>query len=69
MKLSYAINSKTGDAVVPQGRKITNSLYKELQKSKIEQVEVAQTISKVLLSPPMSSTCRPAKCRSKRTTS
>jgi DNA-directed RNA polymerase subunit beta len=27
--------------VVPQGRKITNSVYKEIQKAKIEQVEVA----------------------------
>src|SRR5277367_5260124 len=40
-KLSYAISSKTGDTVVPQGRKITNSVFKEIQKSKIEQVEVA----------------------------
>src|SRR6202050_788717 len=40
-KLSFAINSKTGDTVVPQGRKITNSVFKEIQKAKIEQVEVA----------------------------
>ncbi len=40
-KLSHAITSKGGDTVVPQGRKITNSVFKELQKSKIEQVEVS----------------------------
>ena len=27
--------------MVPQGRKITNSVFKEIQKAKIEQVEVA----------------------------
>jgi DNA-directed RNA polymerase subunit beta len=41
MKLSHAINAKSGDTVVPQGRKITNSVFKEIQKNKIEQVEVA----------------------------
>jgi DNA-directed RNA polymerase subunit beta len=40
-KLSHAISTRGGDTVVPQGRKITNSVYKELQKSKIEQVEVS----------------------------
>ncbi len=40
-KLSHAITAKGGDTVVPQGRKITNSVFKELQKSKIEQVEVS----------------------------
>ncbi|MBX9603762.1 MAG: DNA-directed RNA polymerase subunit beta [Bryobacteraceae bacterium] len=40
-KLSHAINTKGGDTVVAQGRKITGSVYKELLKSKIEQVEVA----------------------------
>ncbi len=39
-KLSHAISSK-GETVVAQGRKITNSVFKELQKSKIEQVEVS----------------------------
>src|SRR5579875_2261841 len=39
-KLSHAI-SKSGETVVPQGRKITNSVYKEIVKAKIEQVEVA----------------------------
>jgi hypothetical protein len=37
---------------VPQGRKITNSVFKEIQKSKIEQVEVQPTISKADTSPP-----------------
>jgi DNA-directed RNA polymerase subunit beta len=40
-KLSHAVSTKGGDTVVPQGRKITNSVYKELLKSKVEQVEVA----------------------------
>jgi DNA-directed RNA polymerase subunit beta len=40
-KLSHAVSTKGGDTVVPQGRKITNSVFKELQKSKIEQVEVS----------------------------
>jgi DNA-directed RNA polymerase subunit beta len=40
LKLSYAINAKTGETVVPQGRKITESLFKEIQKHKIEQVEI-----------------------------
>src|SRR3954447_18097363 len=41
MKLSHAINNKAGDQVVPQGKKITSSLYKEIAKSKIAQVEIA----------------------------
>src|SRR6202451_335004 len=41
MKLSHAITSKNGDPVVPQGRKITNSVFREIQKAKTEQVEVA----------------------------
>src|SRR5216110_2360391 len=41
MKLSHAVTSKNGDTVVPQGRKITNSLFREMKKAKIEQVEVA----------------------------
>ena len=41
MKLSHAVTTKSGDTVVPQGRKITNSVFRELQKAKIEQVEVA----------------------------
>jgi DNA-directed RNA polymerase subunit beta len=39
-KLSFAV-TKGGETVVPQGRKITGSVYKELQKSRVEQVEVA----------------------------
>ncbi len=41
MKLSHAITTKTGEPLVPQGRKITSSVLKEIQKAKIEQVEVA----------------------------
>jgi DNA-directed RNA polymerase subunit beta len=40
LKLSYAITQK-GETVVPQGRKITASVYREIQKQKVEQVEVA----------------------------
>jgi len=41
LKLSYAIAAKSGETVVGQGKKITSSLYKEIQKFKIQQVEVA----------------------------
>src|SRR5271169_3450764 len=41
LKLSYAINAKTGETVVGQGKKITPNLYKDIQKFKIQQVEVA----------------------------
>jgi len=41
LKLSYAIASKSGDTVVGQGKKITSTLFKEIQKAKIERVEVA----------------------------
>src|SRR5215467_3050226 len=41
LKLSHAINAKSGETVVTQGKKITSSLYKEIQKVKIAQVEVA----------------------------
>ncbi len=41
MKLSHAILNKAGETVVPQGRKITSSVLKEIQKNKIEQVEIA----------------------------
>ncbi|MGA2724641.1 MAG: DNA-directed RNA polymerase subunit beta [Bryobacteraceae bacterium] len=41
LKLSYAIAVRGGETVVSQGRKITLSLYKEIQKAKIQQVEVA----------------------------
>src|ERR1700691_848474 len=39
-KLSFAI-TKGGETIVTQGRKITSSVYKDLQKAKIEQVEVS----------------------------
>ena len=41
LKLSHAINNKAGEAVVPQGRKITAGLMREIVKNKIAQVEVA----------------------------
>ncbi len=41
MKLSHAILTKSGETIVPAGRKITSSVLKEIQKAKIEQVEVA----------------------------
>jgi DNA-directed RNA polymerase subunit beta len=41
LKLSYAISTKGGETVVGQGKKITPSVFKEIQKSKIQQVEVA----------------------------
>ena len=41
LKLSHAILNKAGETVVPQGRKITASVYKEILKHKLEFVEVA----------------------------
>jgi DNA-directed RNA polymerase subunit beta len=41
LKLSYAVNAKGGETVVTQGKKITSSVLKEIQKAKIQQVEVA----------------------------
>ncbi len=41
LKLSYAVTAKTGETVVAQGKKITSTVYKEIQKYKIAQVEVA----------------------------
>jgi DNA-directed RNA polymerase subunit beta len=41
LKLSHAVNNKAGEAVVPQGRKITAGLMREILKNKITQVEVA----------------------------
>ncbi len=41
LKLSHAITSKSGETVVPQGRKITKSVYDAIQKAKIDMVEVA----------------------------
>ena len=40
LKLTRAISTKGGDTVVAQGKKITESLYKEIVKAKIQQVEV-----------------------------
>src|SRR3954447_20856613 len=39
-KLSHAVTQR-GETIVPQGRKITNSVYKEILKAKIEMVEIA----------------------------
>ncbi len=39
-KLSFAV-TKGGETVVPQGRKITESVFKELQRVKVDHVEVA----------------------------
>jgi DNA-directed RNA polymerase subunit beta len=41
LKLSHAITTKSGETIVAQGKKITPNLFKELQKAKIEKVEVA----------------------------
>ena len=41
LKLSHAITTKGGETVVAQGKKITPSVFKEIQKAKIERVEVA----------------------------
>ncbi len=41
LKLSHAITSKTGETVVPQGKKITPSFMKEILKAKLTEVEVA----------------------------
>jgi DNA-directed RNA polymerase subunit beta len=42
LKLSKAIGTKS-ETVVPQGRKITKSVYEAIQKAKIDQVEVDRT--------------------------
>ena len=41
LKLSYAINAKSGETVVAAGQQDHLGLFKEIQKAKIEQVEVA----------------------------
>src|SRR5215472_6364451 len=41
LKLSHAITAKGGETVVPQGRKITASLMREIHKHEISSVEVA----------------------------
>ncbi|MGH9662694.1 MAG: DNA-directed RNA polymerase subunit beta, partial [Bryobacteraceae bacterium] len=40
LKLSHAI-SKSGETIVGQGKKITETLFKEIQKARIQQVEVS----------------------------
>ncbi|HYL38546.1 MAG TPA: DNA-directed RNA polymerase subunit beta [Bryobacteraceae bacterium] len=42
LKLSKAIGTKN-ETIVPQGRKITKSLYEAIQKARIEQVEIDRT--------------------------
>jgi DNA-directed RNA polymerase subunit beta len=42
LKLSKAIGTKS-ETIVPQGRKITKSVYEAIQKAKIDQVEVDRT--------------------------
>ena len=62
LKLSHAINNKAGEAVVPQGRKITAGLMREIVKNKIAPGRSGRrTIWKAPSSPPTSSICRPAK--------
>jgi hypothetical protein len=46
---------------VPQGRKVTESLFKEILKNKIEQVEVDVVDLQGAFVPPTSSTWRPAR--------
>ena len=41
LKLSHAISTKGGETVVTQGKKITSSVLRDIQKAKIEQVEVS----------------------------
>jgi len=41
LKLSNNVTSRHGEVVVPAGRKITTSLLKEIQKAKIQQVEIS----------------------------
>ncbi|HYP08949.1 MAG TPA: DNA-directed RNA polymerase subunit beta, partial [Bryobacteraceae bacterium] len=40
-KLSYAVNNAKGEQVVPQGKKITNSVFREMTKQGITEVEIA----------------------------
>ena len=41
LKLSHAITTKSGETIVGQGKKITSTLLKNIQQSKIQQVEIA----------------------------
>src|SRR5437763_8352908 len=40
MKLSHSIKTKGGDEIAHSGKKITNAILKEIQKSKISEIEV-----------------------------
>src|SRR3954451_22649056 len=40
MKVTHSIKSKGGDEIAHSGRKITNAILKEIQKSKISEIEV-----------------------------
>jgi DNA-directed RNA polymerase subunit beta len=40
-KLSYAINNAAGEQVVAQGKKITNSVFREMTKQGITEAEIA----------------------------
>jgi len=41
LKLSHAIGGKSGETIVGQGKKITDSLIKAMQQAKIQQTEIA----------------------------
>jgi DNA-directed RNA polymerase subunit beta len=41
LRLTHSVVSKSGDVIVPSGRKITPAVLKEIQKAKIAQVEVS----------------------------
>ncbi len=41
MKLSHPVTNRSGDTLVAAGKKITGALLREIQKARIEQVEVA----------------------------
>ena len=41
MQLSHPVVSRSGEQILAAGKKITNAVLKEIQKAKIEQVEVA----------------------------
>ena len=64
LKLSHAINNQERrDRSSPQGKKITNSVFKEMPEGKDRaKWKLRRTISKAPMSPPTWSTCRPAKC-------
>ena len=66
-KLSYAI-AKGDTTLVAQGKKITESLFKELGKTRLRKWKSPSTTSKAPTSPPTLSTWRPAKSSPRRTT-